>query len=235
MVITESLIICYSTPNYDKLANLVLSSLYDLNVERNNIKHKLDIPQINLSNKTGFMTKLFHYSIINKVKHLINTLNENKNEYKYYISTDLDIRYLQKNKNKWNELKNYIDNNINDIFFMREGMSNDVNGGFFIIKNQNIEKTIHFLTFIFNELITKTQKQLPMLEQQLINENKHKINFSYIPNKYVIFGTEIYDINSALFHHAIGCADVDDKIKQINNIKSILLKVFYLQLNNIER
>lgn len=103
---------------------------------------------------------------------------------------------------------------------MRENASNDVNGGFFIIKNNNLEKIIHFLIYIFKQLITKPH--LPMLEQQLINEHKNKINFNFIPNPYVIWGTEIHDMKSALFHHAVCCSNVDEKIKQINQIKTIL-------------
>jgi len=218
MLLEKSLIICYSTPNYRELTELSLSSLRKLNATH--IKHKLDIPPHEIRDKTGFMNALFKYSIIHKVKHLIDTLIENKNKYEYYISADLDIRYLQTNKDKWNELKEYIDGDPNDIFFMRENASNDVNGGFFIIKNNNLEKIIHFLIYIFQQLITKPH--LPMLEQQLINEHKNKINFNFIPNPYVIWGTEIHDMKSALFHHAVCCSNVDEKIKQINQIKTIL-------------
>jgi hypothetical protein len=197
---------------------LSLRSLTGLGVRSDNIIHKLDIPPSEISDKTGFMSELFHYSIINKVKHLIDTLNENKNKHEYYISADLDIRYLMSNVQKWHDLQNFIDNDPHDVFFMRENTTDAVNGGFFIIKNQNIEKTIAFLTDIYAELITKTQAQLPMLEQQLINENLSKLSFNYIPNEYVIFGTTIYDKKSALFHHAVCCNDVDGKLKQISSI-----------------
>jgi hypothetical protein len=218
-MLDKSLIICYSTPNYDSLAKISLESLYEHNVKEENIKHKKDIPPIELTKKTGFMTDLFHYCIIHKVEHLISTLIKNKGKYEYYISLDLDIWFIKKNSNEWLNLKSLIDNSNKDIFFMRENISNNVNGGFFIIKNRYIEKAILFLEEVYNELLIKKKHELPMLEQQLINEKKSKINYDYIPNEYVIFGKSIYNKNKSLFHHAVCCNDVNDKLKQIELIK----------------
>ena len=39
-------------------------------------------------------------------------------------------------------------------------------------------------------------------------------------NDYVVFGNIIYNNKKSLFHHAVCCIDVDDKILQINKIKS---------------
>jgi hypothetical protein len=213
-------IICYSTPNYERLTNISINSLLNLGINKNNIKHKLDIPPKELMKTTGFMTDLFHYCIIHKVEHLINSLKINKDKYEYYISLDLDIWFLKSNFNEWNNLKYLIDNNSNDIFFMRESNQNEANGGFFIIKNKNLNKIIDFLSDIYKTLLIKKKHELPMLEQQLINENKHKIKYDYIPNDYVIWGQNIYNKNKSLFHHAVCCKDVDEKIIQINLIKS---------------
>lgn len=216
----KTLIICYSTPNYSKLTEISLKSLYNLNIKPENIRHKLDIPPEKLFEKdTGFMSDLFHYCIIEKVKHLINMLIQNKNKYEYFISLDLDIWFLENNKHQWNNLKSFIDYNDNDIFFMRENYNDEVNGGFFIIKNKNIDIIINFLSFIYINLILKTKQELPMLEQQLINENKYQIKYDYIPNEYVIFGEDIFNQNKSLFHHSVCCRNVDEKIIQINSIK----------------
>lgn len=60
---------------------------------------------------------------------------------------------------------------------------------------------------------------MPYGDQSIINNLKNKINYGFIPNYYVVFGTSIYDSNKSLFHHAVCCRDVDDKIIQINKIK----------------
>ena len=63
---------------------------------------------------------------------------------------------------------------------------------------------------------------MPLGDQSIINGLKYKLNYGYIPNDYVIFGDAIYNKNKSLFHHAVGCKDVDDKIKKINKIKMII-------------
>jgi len=241
-MLDKSLIICYSTPNYSNLAQISIESLYEYNVKSENIVHKQDIPPEELTKKTGFMTDLFHYCIIHKVEHLLKTLKKYSefqqeilrdgqesndrsnliinNKYDYYISLDMDIWFIKKNEKEWINLKKIIDDSDKDIFFMRENTSNNVNGGFFIIKNRYINTSISFLEEVYNDLLTKKKSELPMLEQQLINEKKNKINYDYIPNEYVIFGNIAYNPNKSLFHHAVCCNDVSDKLEQINLVKS---------------
>lgn len=60
---------------------------------------------------------------------------------------------------------------------------------------------------------------MPFGDQSIINKLKSKINYGFIPNDYVVFGTKIFNRNKSLFHHAVCCKDVDDKIIQINLIK----------------
>jgi hypothetical protein len=119
-MLNKSLIISYSTPNYKILTDNYLSSLYQLNINKKNISHKLDIVDNELMKKTGFMTDLFYYCIIQKVKNVIEKLYENKYKYEYYISSDCDIWFFKNKDNKWNELEKYIINNDYALTFMRE-------------------------------------------------------------------------------------------------------------------
>ena len=61
---------------------------------------------------------------------------------------------------------------------------------------------------------------MPHGDQTIINQLKSKINYGFVPNDYVVWSTKIYNSNKSLFHHAVNCGDVDNKIKQINTIKS---------------
>jgi hypothetical protein len=228
MFLNESLIICYSTPNYGDLTNISLSSLYELGISTNNIRHKLDtnVPNVLINKKdTGFMSDLFYYCIINKVKHLINVLVEeyelNNTTYKYYISLDLDIWFLKQNISEFQNLDKFVSNNKNNIIFMRENTTNMVNAGFFIIKRCYLIEAISFLKMIYFKLITTSRTNLPMLEQQLINEHLYKIKFDYIPNDYVIFGETVYNKDKSLLHHAVCCINTTSKIEQINKIKQM--------------
>jgi hypothetical protein len=165
------------------------------------------------------MSKLFKLCIINKISHIVKTLKEKK--FKYYICIDCDIRFLKNRKKQFNDLIEFIDNTSNDIYFMRENISNDINGGFYVIKNnKNINYIINFFEFILSNLDVN-DVTLQFFEQSLINKYKHRLNYNLIPNKYVIFGENIYDINNSVFHHFLCCNNVDEKIIQCKNIKKI--------------
>jgi len=219
-VLDKSLFICYSTDNYSKLTNLCLNSLQEINV--NNINHMTDYIS-KLFINTGFKTELWYYCVRNKINHLINVLKnyDNLNNIKYFIFTDCDIIYIKKNLNEWYNLENYVQNENKDIHFMRENTSNNVNSGFFIIKNNdNITNIINFFVEVLQRIDTTPKAKMPFGDQSIINNLKHKINYGFIPNDYVIWGNKIYNSNKSLFHHAVCCKDVDDKIIQINRIKS---------------
>jgi hypothetical protein len=180
----------------------------------------------NLFKNTGFQTDLWYYCVRNKINHLIHVLKtyESLNNIKYFIFTDCDIIYIKKNKNEWYNLENYIQNDNKDIHFMRESSRNEVNTGFFIIKNNdNIKNTINFFIEVLQTMDTTEKVKMPYGDQSIINNLKNKINYGFIPNDYVILGTIIYNRNKSLFHHAVSCNDVDEKIIQINQIKPYFL------------
>lgn len=219
-MLKQSLIICYSTPNYKSLTDILFSSLLVVNIS--NIYYLLDEPTEDLIKNQGFQTDLWYYSVINKIKHLNSALyNINNYKNKYFIFCDCDVWFLKNNINQWTNLQKYIDTNDKDIYFMRENTSLDLNTGFIIIKNNiNITKIRLFFNEVYSVMIKETKNNMPLGDQTIINRLKHKINFGYIPNEYVIFGTNIFDKNKSLVHHAVCCSNIEDKIKQINFIKS---------------
>lgn len=226
-MLNNSLFICYSTPNYSKLTDIFLNSLNSINVR--NINHNMDTP-CDLFKETGFRTDLWYYCVTNKIKHLTNVLNtyDTLIDTQYFIFTDCDIMYIDKNINEWSNLENYIINENKDIYFMRENISDDVNSGFFIIKNNNnIKNIITFFTEVLETMNITSKESMPLGDQSIINNLKHKINYGFIPNDYVIFGRNIYNKNKSLFHHAVCCKDVDDKISQINDIKLLFYTLEY--------
>jgi len=216
----NSLFICYSTPNYSKLTDIFLDSLYSINVT--NIHHMLDNPDYNLFKNTGFQTDLWYYCVRNKIKHLINVLNKHETftDIQYFIFTDCDIFYIKNNLHEWDNLENYIINENKDIYFMRESDSDKVNSGLFMIKNNNnIKNIINFFIEVLDRIDITDKNNMPDGDQSIINLLKNNINYGFIPNDYVIFGEDIYDKKKSLFHHAICCRDVDDKISQINMMR----------------
>ena len=215
-MLENSLFICYSTPNYEKMTNIFLESLKNINVK--NINHLIDKPNISIE-KTGFRTELWYYCLKKKKEHLLNVLKNNVNsDYSYFIFSDCDINYIKKNVNEWYNLENYIINTNKDIYFMRENIENDINSGFYIIRNnKNLKYIIQFLEEVIEEMYNKNSN-LEHNDQVIINKFKHKINYDYIPNEYVVWAEYIWDKNKSLFHHAVCTTDVKDKIEQIEKI-----------------
>lgn len=221
-MLENSLIISYATPNYT-LANNYLATLHEIDFPESNICHFLDTNTTPSSdNDCRFGTDFFYLALKNRFKNLINVLesNINNNIYQYFIACDCDIWFIKENKNKWNDLKVLIDNGNKDFYFMREDHYQDVNCGFFIIKNNaNFIKNIDFLKDIYQNMITLDSKDMVYAEQSLINKEKHKISYDYIPQEYYIWANNLINKDMALFHHPVCCDSVNTKQIQINNIK----------------
>ena len=78
---------------------------------------------------------------------------------------------------------------------MRENTSNDVNSGFFIIKNNdNITNIINFFVKYYKHLIHLKRKHA-FGDQSVINTLKSNLNYDFIPNDYVVCGTVIFNSN----------------------------------------
>jgi len=217
------LIICYTTPNYEEITQNFLNCLYKIAVSKNNIYMKHDTPPKEISDKVGFQTNLWYYCLKNKLKHLIDSLIVNKGKYDYYISSDCDIQFLHRNIEFWFELEHYMNNNNKDIYFMREGLTEDVNGGFYIICNRNLDSTIALLTEIYEEMLITPYSEMPLGEQTIINKKiKGLKNIGKIPLDYIIWGENIYNINNSLIHHAVCTVGISDKVFQMKKVKEYI-------------
>jgi hypothetical protein len=162
---------------------MFLNSLYDINVNNNNINHMFDDTISKMFTKTGFQTDLWYYCVRNKINHLINVLKnyDYLNNIKYFIFTDCDIIYIKKNVNEWYNLENYIQNENKDIYFMRECFSDDINSGFFIIKNNdNITNIINFFVKVLQTIDITEKANMSHGDQSIINnlllKNDHRLS-----------------------------------------------------------
>ena len=104
---------------------------------------------------------------------------------------------------------------------MREHYIETINTGFFIIKNnKNLKYIISFFKNVLFTLLNRDKKTMELGDQTIINEMLNNINFDRIPNEFIVYGRTIFDNNKSLVHHAVYCKTIDEKIEQINFIKS---------------
>lgn len=209
--LSQSLFISFSTSNYARLTNIYFESLNKLGADRN---HLLDAKEFEPG---GFQSDVWYYAVINKINHLIVSLKK-REPYKYFIFSDCDISFISKNIDKWNMLEYELLNSSKNLFFMRENDEDNINSGFFIIKNNQLDNTIAFFEKIHSIMKNIKHSDMPYGDQTIINKNKHMIDFDYIPNKYVIWGKTVFNSRYSLFHHAVLCDTIDEKIAQINEI-----------------
>lgn len=170
----------------------------------------------------GFGTPLWHLCVRNKIEHLLNVLynHQRLQTIKYFIFSDCDVVFLKNNANEWSNLERFIVQTERDIFFMREGTSEDVNTGLFIVKNnENMPRNISFFESVVQKLNTSNTEDLPYGDQTVINSLLASIDYGFIPNDYVVWGTQIYNSRKSLFHHAVCASCVEDKLCQIKDIQ----------------
>jgi hypothetical protein len=254
-MINNSILVCYSTPNYKPLSDLFIESAFSVGFSKNNIYHNYD--ETYKTNETGygqprepeqnrepegFQSKLWYYCISQKIKHLINilrnVLSERTNVSSYYINTpkylifsDCDVIFIEKNKEQWKNIETHINSTPNNMFFMREKDTEQINTGFFIIKLENIEiisEVLQYFVFVYEKLCKTPNAQMPLGDQSVINETIRSfvksIKYDYIPNKYAIWGEHVWDIENALFHHAVCCSNITEKFAQFKMVKSLFIE-----------
>jgi hypothetical protein len=164
--------------------------------------------------KFGFRTKSWYDAIEFKLTSALNILRLRPND-EIILVSDSDI-YFIKNDDTLITLatQTFIENEHLDLWIMKENNRNGVNTGLFFIKNSELIRS--FLT----SAIENNPKHLPYADQSFFNENLNLLNFKFIPNKYVIWATNIFEKNSSIFHHAVCTSNVEEKLRQQNFIIS---------------
>jgi hypothetical protein len=220
MNMNNVLFICYSTPNYDPLTSKFLKSLHDIGVTQ--IDHLLDKVPENIASTSGFQSPIWYYSVFKKIEYLVNRLKHHRNtpnDIQFFIFSDCDIWFPTQNVNKWNAMLQSCSTK-KAIYFMREHKSDDVNSGFFIMPKDQIDVSISFFETVINTMKTLSPTQMPYGDQSVVNDIKHTIPFGFIENKFVIWGTCIWDKQNALFHHAVGTGTIAGKLRQMEQIRN---------------
>jgi hypothetical protein len=241
-MIEKSVLISYSTPNYNELFTLFYNSA--IAVGFSNIIHKLD-DNVNINFEKGgeYQSDLWYYCIEQKMLHLINTLkmfiqkheNAHSTLPNYFIFSDCDIVFIKENKLQWVVLENYIKTTTHDIYFMQEYNINNANVGFYIIKSEKIYTVLSYFINIHQLFLTTNKKDMPQGDQTLINNTIFNLNYGYIPIDYYIWGNHIWNPTKSLFHHAVDCKNINEKQSQIQDIGLFFQKYYHNYINSSKK
>jgi hypothetical protein len=185
--------------------------------------------KVDKNDEFGFRRKTWYKAIDFKLKCIYRILKQ-KSPNEIILFSDVDIFFIKKDKTLFNlAVEKFNEDPLLDIWISREGIKNDVNTGFYFLRNNN--KTS---IFILNA-IKSYHHGLPFADQTYFNNNlntfhlyntkicrKQYLKWDFIPNKYTIWGTQIYDKNNSIFHHATCTFNLEQKIIQQEQILNFL-------------
>lgn len=162
---------------------------------------------------TGFATKSWYDAICQKIQFFIDTLESIPDD-KICLCCDVDIFFIKKDQSLYTYLTEEMKNKNLDMLFMRENTSHEVNGGFYCVKNSDKVRSV------LKEAKEFCTQMSGYGDQDFYNGNfKQKdIQWEYIDVSKVIWGENVFNYDTALFHHAVCCLNLEDKLRQQNRI-----------------
>jgi len=195
--------------------NLFLKSAIESGINPNDIHlHEYSIPY----DHHGFGTDSWYFAIERKINFFTQELIKLKDG-EVVLLMDCDIQFFP-NLYILDDLVRKMDKL--DVCFMRENHQNELNSGFMLVKKST--SIVNLFRAVCAELGKK--ERLPFGDQTVFNniiirQNLFKLRYVFIDTKNVIWGNNNnFNKKSVLFHHAVCCSTVDDKLWQLNNIRN---------------
>ena len=161
----------------------------------------------------GFSSGSWYDAISRKIQHFIDTL-ESQPEGGICVCCDVDILFTRKSKDLADYLRAEIANKDLDMLFMREDTGECVNGGFYCVRNSEPVRNALKQAMLFCE------KRTSFADQDYFNGifKQSGVKWDYIDIAIVAWGWRVYDSRRTLFHHAVCSRNLDDKLRQQQEI-----------------
>jgi hypothetical protein len=176
----------------------------------------------------GFQRPSWYKAITEKAKHIFTVMKRLPLD-TYLVFSDADIQYFRPAE-VCDLVQEARDNSL-DYYGMRENWENLFNTGFFIIKNKEATQTLW--ETIYKRLLsgeTPDQGDQSILNELLIHNRNGKIRHAFIPNHMYVWGTIIHaSAKMPIFHHAVCCTTIEDKKKQMVQVRDLICAKFINQ------
>lgn len=166
----------------------------------------------------GFCSGSWYDAIIQKIQHFLDTL-KGLPEGTLCLCCDVDIFFAKRTDALANYLRDEMETRGLDMLFMQENQMESVNGGFYCVRN--VERVRQALSHAMEYCMKKTQ----YADQDYYNSEEFKnsgVKWGVIDTSLVAWGGTVFNREKTLFHHAVCCVTMEDKLKQQNQIARLL-------------
>jgi hypothetical protein len=222
------------TGNYKVLHDLWRKTLIDIGVKPKDIRAiQYSIPDPPSSGEVRFKTKAYSFCLLMKVKNILTqlkTYDASGEDHQYVVYSDCDTWFFQHREASWKEIISFFESSESDLFYPFERIDEDgrrvKNAGFLIFRRSKLQAAIRYYesavqiledAFASLSLFDLYQKY-PFIDQSLLNmESSFGVKIAEIPERWHIQGNYFKESNAktVLFHHAIHCHTVREKMDQI--------------------
>lgn len=168
----------------------------------------------------GFRTQSWYDAIRLKLEYFADFLTDEP-EGQLVMCSDADVYFVRQTDDLARAAQQAFEDAPGlDMWIMQENTRQEVNGGFYFVRNS--PRVRQFL----REAAASTALKTPFADQEFFNADT-TLTKQFIPNRFVAWGMEVFDRGQCLLHHAVCCATVDQKIDQQDRV---LKYVFQLTL-----
>ena len=232
-VLQRTAFVAFTTPNYKALTDVWRSSLLAAGVPQRNIYlTEKQIPAAfkqEVSGEAKFRTDVWYWCLRQKLRCVIGKLRQlgATSQYEFLAVSDCDIQFFPGREGAWEEtVGSFGKDSSKGVMFLGENTSDEVNGGFYVVKKKYAPRMAAYLAWVLRELERPNAKaQNPLGDQTVINKNRHLLKYTRFPSKNVVWGTRVPPQTShVLFHHAVA-AKHNGKLDQMKEVREKVMRL----------
>jgi hypothetical protein len=205
-----------TSPNYGDLYSVFLDTLRP---DDHGVNLKVCTLDLSTFGEFGFRTDAWYHVLTEKVRNIIDELNNVVPEGEYLVVSDVDIQWFEPSG-----VRKFVEDarrNGFDWYGMREGGRNEYNGGFYVVRN------VAPIRGLFADVLERLSQEPkpPHGDQTILNEliPKSGIRHAQIPQHSYVWG-DSNPMRHAVFHHAVCAFNNDDKRVQMERVRRKMSK-----------
>lgn len=173
---------------------------------------RYDMPE----GENGFKTANWYFALATKMtyfKEKLSTLSTDE----IALFTDCDVQLFPNVTKAISSIQGLMLNKELTFMFLREGQTDQVNGGMFFARNNRSSRLV--LNIVCNELRRTPPPEYG--EQTVFNRllKNSSFKWDFVPYQFVVWGKNLHDkSHEVAFHHAVCSKNVESKLEQMEDV-----------------